>query len=67
MPFGDLSVNELPVHGICLFCPFLRAFNILVIFFFYLCFFFLIKKNFFGPCPWHVEVPGPKIEPALQQ
>ena len=35
---------------------------------------FLWNKYFFGffvclflPCPWHIEVPGPEIEPAPQQ
>ena len=24
-----------------------------------------LLKTFFWPCPLHVEVPGPKIEPAV--
>ena len=26
----------------------------------------LIKNTFFWPCPWHMEVPGPGIEPVQQ-
>ena len=38
--------------------------QILLILFFCLCFYFYF---YFWPCPWHVEVPRPGIEPQLQQ
>ena len=27
----------------------------------------MVLGFFFSPCPWHMEVPGPEVEPAPQR